>query len=368
VLGRVVAAAVQRGWRVRVHAPEGEARARLALTGAELVSGPDLRLPFGSRVLGLINRMFLSIRTARLLRRTARDSDVLLVNGVHTLPAVRMANLRIPSVWIVHGAFYSRLQLALVNLARSKRVFTVAVSEAAAEPVRSQGVPVEVIHNGTPWPVTLAPDDPPAQPVVGCAAALTGWKGQSVLLEAIARLDRSVRLELLGASLPKDAAYEASLRARANESDLSGRVTFLGFREDVLSVMRSWSVFVSSSVEPEAVGLTTLEAMSLGIPVVGTDHGATSDIVDGAGLLVRPEDAGAMAHAISEIVNSPDLWRRFHMVGPERIERHFSLDRQISRMLEFLEELARGGLSAFDHGERQQNERQDQRRQDECEA
>jgi glycosyltransferase involved in cell wall biosynthesis len=225
-------------------------------------------------------------------------------------------------------------------MTKRARYFTLAVSEAAAVPVREVGLPVHVIHNGTPSPVPRAPDEPPKNPIVGCAAALTNWKGQDVLLEAVAMLDSKVRVELLGQRFPKDAAYERSLRARAEQPDLSGRVCFLGFREDVLDVMRRWTVAVSASVDPEAVGLTTLEAMSVGIPVVGTDIGATPSIVGGAGLLVPPGDPVAMADAISRVIGDVQLWHRCHKAGPALVEAHFSLDRQLESTLCWLETIA----------------------------
>jgi glycosyltransferase involved in cell wall biosynthesis len=346
VLERVVSAAVRAGWNVTVLVPEGRARDRLAAAGAIVHQGPNLKLPFGSKALGMANRAILSLEAARLLRKEARYADLVLVNSFHALPALAVARLRVPSVWLLHQVITSRFRLALVRLTKRAGYFTVAVSEAAAAPVRKLGLSVHVIHNGTPSPVPLAPEEPPKQPVVGCAAALTKWKGQDVLLEAVARLDSSVHVELLGQPFPKDAAYERSLRARAGQSDLSGRVRFLGFREDVLDVMRSWTVAVSASVDPEAVGLTTLEAMSVGIPVVGTDIGATPAIVDGAGVLVPPRDPEAMASAISRVIGDVELWRRCHRAGPARVEARFRLDRQLDSVLDWLEVIAQGGSSS----------------------
>ena len=342
VLERFVRAAVESGWRMTILVPEGPARDRFAATGAVIREGPDLRLPSGPKLLGSANRALVSLVAARLLRKEAHQADLVLVNGIHSLPALAVARVRIPSVWFLHQVITSRFRLALVRFTRHCGYFTLAVSEAAAAPVRDLGLPVHVIHNGTPSPVPLAPDEPPQDPVVGCAASLTKWKGQDVLLEAVARLDPLVRVELLGQPFPKDTAYEQSLRGRADRPDLSGRVHFLGFREDVLGVMRSWSVAVSASVDPEAVGLTTLEAMSLGVPVVGTDIGATPSILDGAGLLVPPGDDEAMARAISRFLSDIELWQRCHRAGPAVVEERYSLDRQLEAMLEWLEMISRG--------------------------
>ena len=343
VLERVVGAATSAGWAVTALVPDGRTRDRLAAAGAAVHRGPNLKLPFGLKVLGLAHGGVLSLRAAHLLRKHARRADLVLINSIHALPALAVARLPVPTVWVLHQVITSRFRLALVRVTRRAGFLTVAVSEAAAAPVRELGLSVQVIHNGTPSPVPTAPDEPPKQAVVGCAAALTRWKGQDVLLEAMAKIDSMVLVELLGQRFPKDAAYERSLRARAERPDLAGRVRFLGFRDDVLQVMRSWTVAVSASVDPEAVGLTTLEAMSVGIPVVGTDIGATPTIVGNAGLLVPPGDADAMAREISRVVEDVELWRQLHRAGPVRVHEHFRLDDQINSMLGWLERVARGG-------------------------
>jgi len=341
VLERVLRAAARDGWHVTALVPKGLAQDRIAATGVEVREGPDLRLPPGNKVIGASNRAAVSLKAARLLHREALQADLVLVNGVYALPALALARLSIPSVWWVHQVITSRFRLQVVRLTRHAGYFTVAVSEAAAAPVRGMGLVVDVIHNGTPSPVTTAPDRPPETPTVGCAASLTRWKGQDVFLEAVAQTDSRVHAELLGPCFPKDAAYERDLRARCEQSDLSGRVRFLGFRDDVLDVLRTWTVAVSASVEPEAVGLTTLEAMSVGVPVVGTDIGATPTIIDGAGLLVPPGNARAMAQAMSRIVDDDELWRRCHRAGPEQVENRFSLDRQLELTLDYLQRIAR---------------------------
>lgn len=341
VLERLVKAAVDEGWKVSVLVPEGRARDQLARTGADILPGPDLKLPLGSKALGLVNRSVLSFVAARALRKEARDADIVLVNSIHALPALALARPRAASVWILHEVLTSRYRLALVRATSLSGYRILGVSEAAAGPVRRLGIPVHVIHNGTPSPVPTAPDHPPPEPLVGCAAALTSWKGQDVLLEAVAKLDGKVRVELLGQRFPKDAAYERSLRARAQQPDLAGRVSFLGFRDDVLDVLRSWTVAVSASVDPEAVGLTTLEAMSVGVPVVGTNIGATPHIVDDAGLLVPPRDPRAMAEAIARIVDDPELWLRFHRAGPVVVQEKFNVEDQVHATLQWLETTAR---------------------------
>ena len=220
----------------------------------------------------------------------------------------------------------------------------VAVSGAVGTSIGDRGFPVQVVWNGTPWPVAPAPADPPQPPVVGCASLLTPWKGQDVLLEAVARLGRpDVTVELAGGAFPGDEPYREALVRRSNQPDLAGRVRFLGKVDDALDRMRQWTVAVVSSVEPEAGPLVLLEAMSIGVPVVATDHGGPPEVLGDAGLLVPPRDPAAMAEAIRALLDDAALRRRCAQAGPRQVARDLSLDAQMDALLDFV--LSRAGVT-----------------------
>jgi glycosyltransferase involved in cell wall biosynthesis len=211
----------------------------------------------------------------------------------------------------------------------------VPVSQAVADSIVPSRFPVTVVPNGTPWPVEPAPAEPPRPPVLGCAAMLTPWKGQDVLLDAVASLERrDIVVELMGGCYPKDGAYADNLRHRAAKPDLLGRVRFLGHVDEPVARMRTWTVAVSSSVDPEAAPLSVLEAMSVGVPVIATDHGGPPEMIGDAGVLVPPRDPEAMAAAIQNLLNDGDLRRRCAGAGPRTVASRFRLDRQIDLLLE----------------------------------
>jgi glycosyltransferase involved in cell wall biosynthesis len=176
---------------------------------------------------------------------------------------------------------------------------------------------------------------------VGCTAVLTEWKGLHVLLEAMTRVSRrDAVLELMGVPHPKDGAYAASLERRAAEPDLAGRVRFLGFLSDPLARLRKWSIAVSASIDPEAGPLTALEAMSVGVPFIATDHGGVTEVLGDAGLLVPPGDVDALAAAINRLLDDPDLRARCHAAGPPAIvARHLTVADQRRAVLSILDEL-----------------------------
>jgi|GEM_PF-1102250 len=346
VLLRTLAAAVEADWDVACLCPPGPLAAQVRATGARHVTTPDLTLGSGPRVLAALRMMLAWLRAARVLRSEAATADVVLANALLSLPAVRLAGLAsVPAVWLAHDVVVARDRLMLYRWCRRALSLVVGVSEAVVAPLRPVsarsgiGPVVDVVHNGVPYPVAPAHewvDGPTGEVVVGLNALLTPWKGQEVLLDAVPLLDPGVRVEMLGGYLPKDDAYAAGLGRTILERGLGGRVRLLGHDDDPVARMRRWSVAVSASTDPEACPLAVLEAMSVGLPVVATDHGGSPEVLDGAGILVAPRDATALAEAINRLAADPALRAKNALLGLDRVARAHRLDRQTEALLDVL--------------------------------
>jgi glycosyltransferase involved in cell wall biosynthesis len=339
VLTRVLEAAAADGWPVVCLTPDGPLAERLRAGGIATRPLPELKLPAGPRLWGMGVLGVRSALAALRLRRQAREADLVLVNGILALPAVRLARVQPPAAWLVHDVIHRPDWKRLLAACAGAVGEAIAVSEAAAAPVREAGIPARAVLHGVAWPVEPTPG-PQEPPVVGCTALLTSWKGQDVLLEAIARVPQ-VELELVGGTFPKDAAYAESLRARAAQPDLAGRVRLLGHVDDVLGRVRTWRVGVSASVDPEAGPLSILEYMSVGVPTVATAHGGSLELVGDAGLLVPPGDVDALAEAIGRLVTDEELWQACSAAGPAAVEaRQLTDERFRAEILDALREVA----------------------------
>jgi glycosyltransferase involved in cell wall biosynthesis len=334
VLMRALAAACAQGWEVTVACPYGPLADRVEAHGWDHRPLPELKLPGGPRPLAAFVLGARMVRGAARLAAVAAGFDAVVVNGLMALPAVRLARIRVPVVWLVHDVVVRPDLWKLVRFGTGALRGAIAVSEAAAGPLRPLGVDVRVVHPGTSWPVEPRTGEPGPPFVVGCAGALTPWKGHDVLLEAVAVAPRDdFVVEIAGGPFAKDTGYADRLAARAREADLAGRVRLLGFVPDVAERMRSWSVAVSASVSPESVSLVVLEAMSIGVPVVATDHGGPAELLGDAGVLVPPGDPKALAAGICGLLDDTTMWRRCHRAGPARVAAHFNLDTQNTVLL-----------------------------------
>jgi glycosyltransferase involved in cell wall biosynthesis len=329
--------AAARSWDVSCLTPAGALSGRLTAAGVEHRLIPELKLPAGPRPAAMVRLSSRWLRAARIVRAAAARADIVLVNGVLALPAVRLAGVGVPVVWLVHDVIVRRDLRLVARSAGGVVDLAIGVSDAATGVAAELGLPIRVVRNGTPWPVEPSAADPTAAPIVGVNALLTPWKGQHVMLDAAALLPPDVRIELMGGHFPKDDPYLASLHRRAGLPDLAGRVCFTGLVDDPLGRMRSWTVAVSASVEPEAGSLAVLEAMSLGLPVVATDHGGPKEVLDGIGELVTPNDPQALADGIRRLLADPDRRRQAGAAARERVASSLSLDRVSAEFLGVLD-------------------------------
>lgn len=349
VLIRVLHAARDEGWDVSCLAPDGSLATALEELGVTRHRIPDLTLPTGLRAFAFLRLVASWVRAVTPLRRAGDGADVVLVNGLLALPALRLARLRgrVPVAWLVHDLVVRRDRLALLRRCLPAVDLAICVSAAVEQALARFPVATRVVHNGTPWPVEPLSPDPPSPPVVGCNAVLTSWKGQHVLLEAVARVARrDVIVELMGGQFPKDGDYVASLEARAARPDLAGRVRFLGHATNPVEQMRSWTVMVSASTDPEAAPLSVREAMSIGLPVVATAHGGVPEILAGAGVLVPPSHVDALAGAIGSVLADPRRFRGEQAPGRAVVAQRLCLHRQLRLLLQVLAELAQAPSGA----------------------
>lgn len=141
-------------------------------------------------------------------------------------------------------------------------------------------------------------------------ARITRWKGQEDFIELVRLLrDRGMNVHglIIGGTEPRRRGFLDQLRRQVRSTQLGEHVTFLGHRDDVRDLMSVSAVVLSLAREPEAFGRTALEALSLGVPVAGYDHGGTSEILgeiypDG---LVPPGNVAAAADCVARILSRP---------------------------------------------------------------
>jgi len=186
---------------------------------------------------------------------------------------------------------------------------------------------------------------PNRAPVLGVVARLEPEKGHRYLVEAmpaILRVAAEAWLVIVG-----EGSLDATLRAQAATlpPPARDRIVFTGRREDVAAITAEIDVAVLPSLR-EAQGISILEAMARGRPVVASAVGGIPEVLtDGLdGLLVPPADPAALAEACIRLACSPVLRRQLGDAGRATVEARFSLDAMVRRIeAVYDEELVRAG-------------------------
>lgn len=146
------------------------------------------------------------------------------------------------------------------------------------------------------------PDD---KPVILLPGRLTRWKGQTVLIDALAKLGRKDVCALLVGSDQGRTGYRQELEERVKRAGLDGVVKMTDHCNDMAAAYHLSAVVVSASQEPEAFGRVIVEAQAMGKPVIVTSIGAYQEtVIPGeTAWVVPPADADALARALDEALS-----------------------------------------------------------------
>jgi glycosyltransferase involved in cell wall biosynthesis len=270
------------------------------------------------------------LRRVRFLRRERIDlvhlNNTPCIGFSDWLPAARL--LRIPCIAHARGA-YVRPGSGVGRWLTRRFDRVIAISRHIADNMETAGIPAQritQIYDGIalgewgdqlraePGQVRRSVGVPSSVLLVTMVGHLRWWKGQDVLLSALAKLAPAVRARLhvlvVGGAPQSDAAYQEQLRLTVQEEHLESCVTFLGDRDDVRELMNASDVVVHASTVPEPFGLVVLEGMALGKAVVASRLGGPAEIVtEASGMLFDPKRPQELASLLVALAEDPDRRR-----------------------------------------------------------
>jgi glycosyltransferase involved in cell wall biosynthesis len=316
---------------------------------------------------------------ARSLRRkiNAASPTVIHTNGfkMHLLGAWA-AGSRIPVIWHVHDYVSMRPVMArLMRLNAHRCAAAIANSNSVADDLRAtfpdpsgaarraRRFDITTVYNAVNLDRfkpdgNVAPLDelsglqaaPSGTIRVGLVATFARWKGHEVFLRALAALPATVSIRgyIIGAPVyqTRGSQYSiAELRALATQLGLAGRVGFTGFVDDVAAAMRALDIVVHASTQPEPFGLSIVEAMACGKPVIASRAGGAAEIVEasGATLFHRPGDAADLANQITQLAGDSARRQCLGRAGRAAAERLFARPRLAQELIPIYERVASAG-------------------------
>ncbi len=286
---------------------------------------------------GVVMRL---LRTPRYLRDVQAALERVRPHVVHantllSLPEAAVARAcGLPVVLQAHELPPPGLKSTLaVRYAAGISDVLVGVSDAVSEMLRRHAgrTPVLTVRNGVPEPSVRSSSE--GRPfTVGSVATVSRTKGTDVFLRAaqLALEQRpDLRFEHVGAhDLHRDDGLDAELDRLRDEIRPESALVMSGARP-AAEVLPRWSVFVCSS-RSEAFPLATLEAMTMGIPVIATTVGGIPEQIEHleSGILVRPDDPEAIASWVVRLHDDSELRTRLGDAAAARVRSEFTIPRQ----------------------------------------
>jgi glycosyltransferase involved in cell wall biosynthesis len=297
------------------------------------------------------------LRLVWLTARAAREADLIYANSPKALLVASIARLvrRKPVIWFLHDLldethFGARSIRLLVKTANQTAARVLANSKATAAAFVAAGgrdALVRVVYDGFE-PARLAGENAASTradlglsdaPLLGVFGRITPWKGQEVVVRALAHAPSVVAL-FVGEE--EDAGYGNELRLLAANLGVAERVRFLGFREDVPQLMRLVDCIVHPSKDPEPFGRVVVEGMIARRPVIATRAGGVPEIIeDGiSGILVAPGNPDELGAAIVRILSDPKEAARLAENGHARALELFNEERMFREIEQNVNEVA----------------------------
>lgn len=298
-----------------------------------------------------------AVADARALGAFAREQGVALVhsNTSVTLGGAATARAaRLPHVWHVRESYddHPRLWPAYRRMLTSAAALPCVSLAVAAQFAGAGGrARIRVVHDGlaveshrVPRIAARAmlglPDD---AFVVAVAGRLSAWKGQDILVRALAETSLCAIALLAGDAWAGDPRPARDLRALAADHGVADRLVLLGFREDIDTVYGAADVVAVPSTRPDPLPNAALEAAAAGCCVVASDHGGLPEILtDGhTGVLVPAGDPAALARTLGALRHDPARRERLGAAAARDVRARFAPARLGHRTQALYDEILR---------------------------
>ncbi len=350
------------GWRMTVVLPrDGTFASRLCAKGVRttLLESPRST---GSRMAFLVR----SLAWARQLARVAQAEKADLIhanNHISALAGGLASRLsKVPAVLHLHGlpstflgsVFWKPLVKALFPNRRCVAVSQYVLRGWFGQTIGACGL----VYNGVDlsifrWrepssqqfadPGPLKGEEGGGVPIILNVGQLSPHKGQHILLEALALLDKwgyRLRVAFAGTVISSGVGtssaslrYISHLKALCQTLDLERQVDFLGEVEDVPGLLRKVTVLAHTAYE-EPLGMVLLEAMAVGVPVVAPKAGGIPEVIDhmDTGLLYTAGNAYDLASMLAVVLEDRVLASKLAVSARQHIEAMFSADHMAGSM------------------------------------
>jgi len=302
---------------------------------------------------GIFGRIFLwglaTIRLSRIIKK--HNIKRVYINSANVVigPVLKWVN-RLPLIWHLHEIIESPslLRLFLVKLiAQADQVIAVSSATRNFWMKQSSNLDIHLLHNGIPthdfehaiplndseFPFTLKNTQNAI--LIAMIGRVQPWKGQLYFLDIMKSYytsskdtDPTVYAIIVGDAYPGYAYYVEDLKKSILDHGLVDKVFYIGYRDDISSILASIDLFVLPSLLPDPLPTVVLEAMASGKPVIATFQGGAIEMIEdnNTGVFIPLEDHQKAAILLRKLLLDQKSMQLMGQNGNKRVTHSFSLE------------------------------------------
>ena len=269
---------------------------------------------------GLINRFFFTIKSTIQIKKIINKNDIDLVyTNTSTIVSATFASYlkKIPSIFHVHEIPYGS-NLYTIFLTKVFNFFSkkiIVVSNSTRDFWIKKGVTknkIKVINNGFKFQFSPSKKTVQDKLVFTNISRIIPYKGHLFLIDLfneIFKKRNDLILQIIGDTLPFYDNYFKSLNSKLKEYKIDKNVIFLGYRNDIKSILDKSHFFIQTPISPDPFPTVIFEAIQSSTPVISTDNGGAREIMNdfNNGLLINKDSIKKSKESILNYIDDIDL-------------------------------------------------------------
>lgn len=285
--------------------------------------------------------------------------DVIVTNSAraHIIASLVVRKTNTKLVWIMHDMtfspwlfrFFGKYPKAIICVSEMVKKYVkqwIPQKEHSKLTVVYNGISLKNVEKRSQQELSVTKEE--NEVWIGTIGRIEPWKGQKYFILAAKEVLKSIpnaKFFLIGSSVPQrksSVLYERKIRALVEKLELSDRVHFMGYQENVYSLLKRFDIFVHTSIDPEPFGRVILDAMALKKAVIASPYGGPAEIVkqNETGYLIDPKDTIALSEKIIELCQDTSKRITIGNAGYEHIKTTFSQTKISEHILSLLQTLS----------------------------
>ena len=249
---------------------------------------------------GLINRLYFIIKSSFSIKRFIEKNQIDLVyTNTSTLisPSIAAKFAGIPSMFHIHeipsgNPIYSRFITVFLNLFPKD---IICVSKSVYDFWIINGLKkskIKIIYNGFNIKKSKSKIPSNDKIVFTSISRIIPYKGHSLLIrifDMLCKKNKNIYLQIVGDTLPEYQKYLNDLKIDIKKRGLNNKIKFLGFREDIISILDKSNFFIHTPLSPDPLPTVIFEAINCKTPIITNNLGGAYEILDQGnnGLIIK---------------------------------------------------------------------------------